>query len=369
MASMPLLLLKVSLCVLLSLTWFLSGLIINLAQLVIFLAVKPVSPSLFRRLNYLLTYSSWSQLVSLAESFPGSTRVRVFFKDEESRKAFGREASIAISNHALEVDWLLLWCVIDKYGFLASAKAMAKEVIRFFPVLGFNWFFNEFVFLARDWARDQEVIKGCIDVFLSYSKPVMVLLFCEGTRKTSAKFAAGVKYAESRGWTPLRHHLVPRARGFNLLVQHNAQLREAGRKSLGCVFNIQVALKGEEVEGNFYSLIQGKGLEGDVYVERIPFEDIPLHDVQGWLLRLYRRKDDLMDHHARTGAFPGLEEAHAPRLLPLVHSVSWTLILFLLLYVYASPWFLLLLLTSSLLLMGFLVSQSRAKRGSSYGSR
>jgi 1-acyl-sn-glycerol-3-phosphate acyltransferase len=105
------------------------------------------------------------------------------------------------------VDWLILWlligpylsaqiripltnspvlfdasvCQSDKYGVLASAKAMAKKVIRFFPVIGWAYYFNEFIFLERQWDKDKDTLCRGLDNFLTFTKPVTVLMFCEGT--------------------------------------------------------------------------------------------------------------------------------------------------------------------------------------------
>lgn len=69
----------------------------------------------------------------------------------------------------------------DKYGVLASAKAMAKKVIRFFPVIGWAYYFNEFIFLERQLEKDKETLCRGLDNFLTVERPLTVLMFCEGT--------------------------------------------------------------------------------------------------------------------------------------------------------------------------------------------
>jgi len=41
-----------------------------------------------------------------------------------------------------------------------------------------------------------------------------LLLFCEGTRFTESKHAASVEIAKKKGLPPLKHHLLPRTKGF-----------------------------------------------------------------------------------------------------------------------------------------------------------
>jgi lysophosphatidic acid acyltransferase/lysophosphatidylinositol acyltransferase len=44
-------------------------------------------------------------------------------------------------------------------------------------------------------------------------------MFCEGTRYTEEKHIASLEFAKSKGLVELKHHLLPRTRGFNLLMK------------------------------------------------------------------------------------------------------------------------------------------------------
>lgn len=43
---------------------------------------------------------------------------------------------------------------------------------------------------------------------------LQLVLFCEGTRLTPEKHKVSVEYAEKKGVEPLKHHLLPRTKGF-----------------------------------------------------------------------------------------------------------------------------------------------------------
>ena len=45
-----------------------------------------------------------------------------------------------------------------------------------------------------------------------------LLLFCEGTRFTEAKHKASMEVARKKGLPVLKHHLLPRTKGFVLSV-------------------------------------------------------------------------------------------------------------------------------------------------------
>ena len=373
---------KIFTSITLSLTWIVSGLLINLIEFALYILVKPFSNYYYRKINYYLTYSSWSQLIVISEWIPGGlTNLRVFFKDDISKEMFGKEPSIAVANHSLEVDWLLLWCLIDRYNFLSSAKAMAKRIIRYFPMIGWSWFFNEFIFLFRDWKRDQKVMNDCLRVFLEYNTlnkiPVMILLFCEGTRRTEQKLITSNQFAKSKGIAPLKHHLIPRPKGFNFICQFNQQQEEKNASKFPALYNIQIAIrKSTKDNADFYALFSGKTLEADIFVERIEFDKVPVDekDCNDWLIDLYRQKDHLMEYHEERDSFPGIQMETQKRIIPLINSLVWnffTVSLFIYCLLFGNFWiisFVTFFTFVGITLVLFLLLTTRAKRGSSYGS-
>ena len=373
---------KIIASITLSLTWFVSGLLINLVQLILYISVKPFSKYYFRKINYYLTYSSWSQLLVITEWIPGGlVNLRVFFKDRITEQMFGKEPSIAIANHSLEVDWLILWCLIDRYNFLSCAKAMAKRVIRYFPIMGWSWFFNEFIFLFRNWKKDEKVISDCLRVFLEYFTlnkiPAMILLFCEGTRRTEQKMLATAEFAKSKGLTPLKHHLIPRSKGFNFICQFNQQQGQKNAETFPALYNIQIAIrKSTEDNADFYALFAGKSLEADVFVERIEFAKVPVEETacHDWLIDLYRQKDDLMDYYEKQDSFPGIQAETKKRIVPLINSLVWNFFmisLFIYCLLFGNFWVIFFVTVFTLIgvtAIAALLLTTRANRGSSYGS-
>lgn len=67
--------------------------------------------------------------------------------------------------------------VPDQFGALGMLKAMQKNSIKFYPVIGWNFWFCENIFLARDAKRDIAAIetgieclaksKDCVFLFIS----------------------------------------------------------------------------------------------------------------------------------------------------------------------------------------------------------
>ena len=56
-----------------------------------------------------------------------------------------------------------------------------------------------------------------IEILVSYL--FQIGIFAEGTRLTPAKLKASQEYALSKGIEPLKHHLLPRPKGFAVSVK------------------------------------------------------------------------------------------------------------------------------------------------------
>ena len=130
----------------------------------------------------------------------------------------GKEHAVILMNHHYELDWLFGWMVADRQGILGNCRVYVKKVIKYVPVIGWAWCFSDTLFLARDWGKDQVVLDDCLGALMDYPDPVWILLFPEGTRFTKDKYLASKKFAESRNLPVLKHHLVPRTKGFSYTI-------------------------------------------------------------------------------------------------------------------------------------------------------
>ena len=119
-----------------------------------------------------------------------------------------------IMNHHYELDWLYTWMAADRWRILGNSRVYVKKAIQYVPIIGWAWCFSDTLFLARDWSQDQKVLDKVLDDLQDYSSPVVILLFPEGTRYTKDKYLASRDFAEKNGKPLLKHHLVPRTKGF-----------------------------------------------------------------------------------------------------------------------------------------------------------
>ena len=109
--------------------------------------------------------------------------------------------------------------------------------------------------------------------------------------------------AKEKGLPLLKHHLLPRSKGFNLIV---SQLKG----KVDYIYDINLGIN--DVNGKKPCLAQikdGIPVFGQAYIRRIPLTDVPIHDEKlcsEFLQKLYREKDEIFDVFDKHGDFSSL---------------------------------------------------------------
>uniref|UniRef100_A0A8C5LXD8 1-acylglycerol-3-phosphate O-acyltransferase 3 n=1 Tax=Leptobrachium leishanense TaxID=445787 RepID=A0A8C5LXD8_9ANUR len=348
----------------------LSGLIINFIQLCT-VPLWGLNKQLYRRINCRMAYSLWSQLVMLLEWWSGTQCT--LFMDQETVNHFGKEHVIIILNHNFEIDFLCGWTMCERFGVLGSSKVLAKKELQMVPLIGWTWYFLEIVFCKRKWEEDRDtVIQGLHDL-RDYPEYMWFLLYCEGTRFTETKHRISMEVADKKGLARLKHHLLPRTRGFTTAVQ-------CLRGTVSAVYDVTLNFRGNK-NPSLLGILYGKKYEADMCVRRFPLDEIPLDEKEAatWLHKLYQEKDALQERYLQEGTFPGQQIVPRRRPWSLLNFLFWaTLLLSPLIsfgigiFASGSP----LLILS---FMGFmwtasfavrrLIGVTEIERGSSYGNR
>lgn len=244
---------------------------------------------------------------------------------KEDFEYFGNEPNLSICNHIYEIDWLIAWVLIDKFHRLGYARGFVKGTIKFIPIWG--WFFGlaGHIFLKRSFEKDKEIIEDKIKEYMTCTENSWIALYAEGTRYTKEKYETSLKFAKERNLEPLKHHLVPRGRGFAtcipILKKNNCKV----------MYNVQLSFAKDATNPPYLaSLVVGKKLVAHVYIDRIPMEKVePTFE---YLYEIYKQKDALQDSFDKYGNFyegRGLkvEEGYKMerRTCVLVNSICWLL--------------------------------------------
>ncbi|KAI7733828.1 hypothetical protein M8C21_011699, partial [Ambrosia artemisiifolia] len=279
--------------------FFVSGLIVNLIQAIIFVTVRPFSKSLFRRINRQVAELLWLELVWIVDWWAG---VKVnLYSDPET---------------------------LNMMGCLGSTLAVMKKSSKFLPVIGWSMWFSEYLFLERSWAKDETTLKSGLRRLRDYPQPFWLALFVEGTRFTKAKLLAAQEYASSAGLPVPRNVLIPRTKGFVTSVSEMRSFAPA-------IYDMTVAIPKDSTPPTMLRLFKGQSSVVHVKVKRHLMKDLPETDegVAQWCKDIFVAKDDLLDKHKELNAFPDSELYDIGRpLKSLVVVVSWACLLVLGIY-------------------------------------
>jgi lysophosphatidic acid acyltransferase / lysophosphatidylinositol acyltransferase len=238
----------------------------------------------------------------------------------------GKEHHFTLMNHSYEIDWLIGWLVLEKFGCLGNARGFIKNVIKYIPLCGWFFGFSEHVFLQRSFDKDKAVLEERLTDYIQYPDPAWMVMTAEGTRFTKEKHEASIKFAKERNMVAMKHHLIPRAKGFVTCVPI---LKKSKNLS---VLNLQLAFDKEaSVKPTLVNILRGERIVAHVYIDRVPIADVA--GTQEYLNQVYQEKDELHDSFIKFGNFFEGRKQEAiegirmkPRLGVLVNTLFWFLL-------------------------------------------
>ncbi|KAJ8918430.1 hypothetical protein NQ315_008127 [Exocentrus adspersus] len=281
-----------------AITFFTSGVIVNFIQGVLYFTLRPFNRKIYRKINWYLCCTIYSELVFLGDWWSGS-KIFMYIDKEEFDKYYGKEHAYCVMNHTYEIDWLIGWMICDRIHLLGNCKAYAKKVIQYVPILGWAWKFSEFVFLERSFDKDKEIINKQITELAEHPDPIWLLLFPEGTRFTQKKHEISLEFARKHNLPELKHHLLPRTKGFI------ASLPPMKGK-IPAIYDIELAFKEDApFKPTITNMLFGKPLDAHIYMKRILMDEVPEteEEREKFLRDMFIRKDKLKDSFIKTGDF------------------------------------------------------------------
>lgn len=218
------------------------------------------------------------------------------------------------------MDWLFGWMIAHNYDILGGAKCLLKQLLMYVPVLGWSWWFLEYIFLHRTWEKDKGHLSSSFRRLGSFPMPFWVVIFAEGTRYTEEKHKKSVEWCEAKGLPVFKNVLYPRTKGWKLVAE---ELRD----SVDCVYDCTFAFPPNQIPG-LGDLLNGAKQDVFVHVRRFPIATVPKDDAGAdqFCVDSFQRMDNLLEHFKTHGKFPDQEHQQKRRLLPLVVMVFWSLV-------------------------------------------
>jgi 1-acyl-sn-glycerol-3-phosphate acyltransferase len=273
------------------------------------------------------------------------------------------DKSVFISNHQMYADWLYAWVISYLIGAHKDIFIVSKDSLKWVPVVGWGMQFFNFIFLARSWAADRLNLVTKLSLIGQQAeqreKPLMFLLYPEGTVISENTQPVSKKYADKLGIENLKNVLLPRSTGLLYSLRSlapripNLQMLDAtivypGIPPMGygqsfytmrSIFLdrvpppvIHVHLRKFDVAaqvpiGDLSQAVAGQvpKKDGKSTVEsEIPEREREAFDL--WLRDLWREKDESMDRFFETGAFAVGQSKVGPLRIP-VKLRSWSEVL------------------------------------------
>lgn len=346
-----------------------SGVIINIIQLLL-LPLWLVNKNFFRLINLNVVYLHWCQLTFLAEWWSG-LNIKLY-GTKEDMAMLGKESAICFCNHRSDVDWLIGYTLADRVGVLATCKCYMKGYLKFLPIIGFSWWCTEFVFLGRNWQKDQKLLETSLETLKDFPFPFWLAVFAEGTRFTEAKRQASNEYARANGLPELKHHLLPRSRGFALTAQYF-------KGKVPAVYDFEVAFP-KDGEPTLTRMLMGEGGEVHFWIRRIPLKEIPCSSIEAtsdWCRKAFQDKDKGMSYFVEHGRFPAEIYEYPKKMRNLITCIIWNVVLCLpllwyIISVLISGSLVSFLIAGTIALTGYIMTKillhfSDSKKGSSFG--
>lgn len=265
--------------------------VLNTIQMLSIL-LRPISARAFRAVNRWCARSIWGFWVLETERLNG-TEVR-FTGD----RVPPRENGLILANHQSMADVVALLCFAWRCQRLGDMKWFVKDVIKYFPGVGWGMLFLDCVFVKRDWAKDRDGIRGLFAKYKSEQIPIFLVSFLEGTRITPRKLEAAQQHAREKGLPLPEHTLIPRTRGFV------ATMLGLG-DHLDAIYDVTIGYPGR-VPGLF-DAFSARVPRIELHVRRFAVDTLPAGEdaLAEWALARYREKDALMKEFSATGRFPG----------------------------------------------------------------
>ena len=209
------------------------------------------------------------------------------------------EGCILIMNHRTQMDWILLWNLLARFGDTRHCKIILKNSLKQIPGPGWAMQQAMFLFLARNWEKDRHHFNAVLTYFVETNKPVQILLFPEGTDYCDNTKRHSDNYAR-KNHLPIKDYILyPRTRGFSELVK---TLRHGNIKS---VIDLTVAYP-VNIPWGFRSFLLGNFPEEVHFnIKRYPINDMPENDadLQEWCSQRFEEKEEALKGFYDRGQF------------------------------------------------------------------
>lgn len=260
----------------------------NLLQALSLCFIWPWNKTLYRHLVQTFQYGHWAIVANMAWTWSDS-KLKVYCTDEDL-PYIGKEAAIWVANHRYSLDFLSTVMIPDQFGVLGLLKAFQKIEIKWLPVVGWNFWFTENIFLRRSATRDIAAIQNGTENLVKSKLPFWLVLYAEGTRFSAAKHVASEEFAKGKNYPSLKHHLQPRPTGFVEVIKVLKTVKDQNV----ALYDMTIQLDGN-TDRKMTEVIARRPITFHCFLRRIDPHTVPKDGEAEWLRKLYQEKDARFD--------------------------------------------------------------------------
>jgi lysocardiolipin and lysophospholipid acyltransferase len=213
-----------------------------------------------------------------------------------------KKRSLILLNHRTRLDWMFIWMVHSRFEILEQLKIVLKAQLKSLPGAGWAMQHAAYIFLDRNWEKDQQTIKNISGYYKSCQVPLSILIFPEGTDLTDdAKIKSNAYAAQQTCFNRAYDYcLHPRLTGFTYLL--NTMRSD---KVLDAVDDVTIGYEGN-IPATEIDLIKGhipKAIH--FHVKRYFINDLPVSDdeVGYWLQNCWDEKENRLKEFYLTNQF------------------------------------------------------------------
>ncbi|KAF2108416.1 acyltransferase-domain-containing protein [Lophiotrema nucula] len=218
------------------------------------------------------------------------------------------ERMVLMANHQLYTDWLYLWWIAYTNNMHGFVYIILKESLKNIPIIGWGAQFYNFIFLARNWEKDQQQFKKHLSLLNDPKKPMWLIIFPEGTNLSQVTREKSASWAKKTGLKDMKHQLLPRSTGLRFCLQ---ELEDTTQWLYDCTIAYEGVPPGQFGQDIFTlrsSFFEGRPPKSvNMHWRRFHVSDIPLKNSKAfevWLRNRWREKDYMLEYFQRNNRFP-----------------------------------------------------------------
>lgn len=213
-----------------------------------------------------------------------------------------RKRSLILLNHRTRLDWMFIWMLQSRFQILDQLKIVLKAQLKHVPGPGWAMQHAAYLFLDRDWEKDQQTINSLTNYYHSAQSPLSLLIFPEGTNLTSHTKQRSNEYAAKQKEfnRPYDFTLHPRTTGFTYLLK---TMRT--KDILDAVDDVTIAYEGDFPK-NELEMLKGRIPRAVHFnVKRYDVKDLPTTDDEAakWLQTLWDEKENRLQKFYEKNSF------------------------------------------------------------------